>query len=350
MMNMKVSNGYNGGRGIEEDMSNNDYADYLNVGKTKLGLTKKIKKQFDETFKVDININHFCDVISGEGHEEDKIDSVYSSSLQSLVIFDRVSKNNPIYFKLGDEEYEFTKVYFEYKNKVIRAPSSIDVALTNEKGDVLFIESKLFEIIRDSVSKEDIEKNDNLCREIRASYFSNNENGYKEKLDFEKGDFKQLGIEDCPSWYGSKPEDDIVRKMIPINGNRYVYAYGIKQLLSHIIGILNYRNPDDNCSRQLKNKAKSIHFVTLINDLPNYPDVEPKEKIECFKNHYNTVVKFLKDNRKDKLRVGKKQVNLYDIMTYQNLYKMNKDYFSEIGKIVDIYHLNQDDKGNTTNE
>ena len=322
--------------------TNNKYARHLGFETTKVGINDAIKNTFKKVFDVDININHYLSVISGEGHEEDKIDSVYSSSLQSLLIFDKVSEERPIFFILGDNVYKFTEVYFEYKNKVIGYPSSVDVALSNKDGDVLFIESKLFEIVRDSINKDMVIEDgdsENKYRVIRPSYFSDDKNGYLHKLKLSKEDLLSIGIV-APEWYGGPVADSEIRSVKPIKNNEHTYPYGVKQFLSHAIGVLNYRKPNGACSRKLKDKTGSVHFITLINDLPGFTDDNAQEKINGFKNHCSQIVELL--NTKD-LRVGKQSLQLHEVLTYQDLFRLkeNAEYFSKIEKIVRIYKLDE---------
>ena len=139
----------------------------------------------NKIFGSSISCSQYDVVAHGEGNEEEKIDSIYSSSLQSLLFFYGVSKSNPIH--IGKDE--FNKVLFEYENPVIRYPSSVDVVLLNEKEQTIaFIESKFLEIIRDS--------NKDGNKVIGVSYFREKEkNGYNQSLKLEEADLKKLRIE-----------------------------------------------------------------------------------------------------------------------------------------------------------
>ena len=71
------------------------------------------KLDFDDYFETSLNCRHYEDVISGEGNEKDKIDTIYSSSLQSFIVFDHVSKENKIVLFFDKKPVEFDEVIFE---------------------------------------------------------------------------------------------------------------------------------------------------------------------------------------------------------------------------------------------
>ena len=181
------------------------------------------KESFEKYFNTSISCSNYESVISGEGNERDKIDTIYSSSLQSLLFFDQVSKQG-IKIKINNKEVLFNEVYFEYKNKVIGYPSSVDVVLVNRKtSSVCFVESKLLEIVRDSSTEGK--------KVIGISYFKDSGIGYKETLHLSKEELKRLNIrypENGP--YISEVSKDN-RSIDPLNGSTYVYSEGIKQVV-----------------------------------------------------------------------------------------------------------------------
>ena len=262
-------------------------------------------------------------VVNGQGQEKDKITSPYSSSLQSFLIFRKVSDKNPIYIN----EIPYTKVDFEVKNPVINYPSSIDVKLSNDNKDVLFIESKLYEVVRDS-SKAG-------TAEIGASYFSNHKNGYFKKLNIAYSDLESIGIKFLPgeTVYGKEDASKIKAKINNYNGNskvdaigdnKWVYSYGIKQILSHVIGILNYKG----------SPLEKRKFAYIYNTLPGFDEKDAIEKIENYNSHIETVCDKIKE-RNTKL----KTVLQKPIITYQELYtEENVAYFESVGKNICNYY------------
>lgn len=310
-----------------------EYCDYLNkelevslTGYKIDGRDFKCKKELLESiFEIHINCDDYSSVVNGEGKEDRKIDTAFSSSLQSLLVFSQVNRGKKIRFKLGNDVIDFTKAYFEYKNKVIGYPSSVDVVLQSENNDLLFIESKLFEPVYESdvVGKP----------VVGISYYKNGKNGFFAKLHFKnKETLKNLGI-NYPAEYGTNKEPETKKYSIDvIKGNKYVYSEGIRQCLSHLIGIQNIDNPDKNCSRELANiENKKSYFVTIVNKLPGYDD---DGRVANFIKHLDKVVEAVKENIKDSVRVCK-------TMTYQDLYYLNPDYFKDTKKVVEFYKLDK---------
>ena len=264
----------------------------------------------------------FLRVVSGEGNEDRKITTFYSSSLQSLLFFAGVSKTNPIVFN----GVEYTRALFEWRNPVLNKPSSIDVVLLGnldtDHPTILFIESKLYEIIRDSTTT-------GRCV-IGRSYFDN-PNGYG-KLGLNEKDYPVLGIEKNGEGKG------IVN---PVGSGKYVYSYGIKQALSHIIGILNFREKNAFAI----GTDYDIRFLTLINEMPGFTgNSDPVEKTTCFCNHYNTVIALLR--KKEPFQENKKpRIYLDDCISYQKFFqemqeseKTGKKYQIP-PKIINYYYL-----------
>ena len=297
-----------------------------------------IKKRIENTFDISLSNEEtelLKAVINGQGQEKDKITSAYSSSLQSFLIFRKVSEDNPITVN----KIKYTKVEFEVENSVIGYKSSVDVKLSNDEGNVLFIESKLYEVVRDSMPKGKGKL------EVGPSYFSNHESGYRKKLNFEIGDLREIGIE-FPlekEMYGisaSKIKKAIVEtckqkdgysKIDAIDCNEWVYSYGIKQILSHVIGILNYRE-------QKEHKGEKIRFAYIYNKLPGYAKEEKNamKKIDNYDHHVGKVYDRLKETLKE---------NPLDCFssTYQKIFKENEKekYFNEIGdRVCEYYKLN----------
>ena len=307
------------------------------------------KNFFNEKFGTTISCSQYDSVISGEGSEDKKIDSFYSSSLQSLLFFCGVSETNPLTY----ENVKYTKVYFEWENPVIGYPSSIDVVLVGKKDGkadgktvVLFIESKLYETIRDSNTKS--EKKSFV---IGKSYFSNSEKGYG-KLGLESDtDLEEIGIfQDRTTGKGYV---EPIKSDAGQEKNEFVYPGGIKQELSHIIGILNFM--DDPAGRKKYNtnalasdpleEDYEIRFLTLINAMPGYSETNAELKIKAFYNHYNKVIEKLKQIAREQ-KAGKKsllnldRITLEKCMTYQTFCKRIKGYTLPTD-VKRYYHLEE---------
>ena len=289
-----------------------------------------IKKLFEAEW---VECSQYEAVTSGEGNEKEKIDSAFSSSLQSLLFFAKVPKQGvKIRFGNGDECL-FHNVVFEYRNKVIGYPSSVDVVLYNEKA-ICFVESKLLEVVRDS--------NKDGKSVVGVSYFREEGVGYHETLGLEIDDLKKLKIKTPQENFlaevkGSGYKD---QKIEPISNNRFVYSEGIKQILSHLIGIASftkgesaYQMFEDPLPPEMRHSFEKHYYLELINGLPDFDgDKEAAEKLEDFQKHF----KATKDI------ITKKSgcpVDSMDIMTYQTLFMFgdNKKLVNEIVK--GYYHF-----------
>ena len=280
---------------------------------------------FENIFATTIHCDQYDVVAHGEGNEEEKIDSVYSSSLQSLLAFCGVDKSHPIRIEVNGEVYSFGRVHFEYKNEVIGYPSSVDVVLVDEeKKAIAFIESKFLEIVRDSTKK--------AKKVIGVSYFGLNvDGGYKKVFNLENEDYKNIGIvgpkqniNGAGNFYLEEVKGQSEHKgsVSPIGKNSYVYAEGIKQILSHIIGIQNFKknvrayDKTTDPLGDIDGGEYKIFYIELYNELP---ELEFAEKVlEDFKNHAEKVKEILD-----------KKEGLYDgflLMSYQDLFggKLNQ--------------------------
>lgn len=154
----------------------------------------------------------FMQAISGDGNELLKMDAVKSSSLCSLLFFYNLSSDEN--HKLTINDITYTKSYFEYKNKVYRNPSNMDVVLTNDSGDILFIECKFTEYFNADKA------------EISSSYFNKNESKKVMEKLLEKNILKALGNNKYSASFNGNP----------------IYATGLKQIVAHYVGVNNFRS------------------------------------------------------------------------------------------------------------
>lgn len=99
-------------------------------------LEKSISKTLISNFEIS-NKNLFNlkleQAISGDGSEDNKITNLRSSSLCSLLFFYNVSKDDKLDLELNGDICTFETSIFEFKNKVIKKPSNMDVVLLGYK-------------------------------------------------------------------------------------------------------------------------------------------------------------------------------------------------------------------------
>ena len=226
---------YNAFLVIPENCISNLFADKFNI-KDAIDLDK-----FHHAFRV-------C--TEGQGNELKSINNVVSSALLPLLTFFRLfGEKSGFSLKLNLEDYgpiEFDRCFFEVRNEVINFPSCIDVALySSEQKIILFLESKLSEYLRTSRNFE-----------IKEGYRSL----YSTEI------FKAiLGFGDI-TFDGSK----IKHK----NGKEKEYFEGIKQSISHLIGLVQgpslkqtgvyYPEGYFKAYKECYDNAETIYYSTII--------------------------------------------------------------------------------------
>ncbi len=242
----------------------------------------------------------FEESVSGDGNEITKIDALHSSSLCALLCFYNV-KNHPLEYK----GVTYDDAHFELKNKVERTPSNMDVVLTGKDGKgknaILFIECKFSEYLGNPTYK------------LGKTY---SEEPYKHIFD------------------GFEYE------------KQKVFQYGLKQLVTHYIGIRHFINDDkykesmshyyrENDPRiNLYRKFDVVSFAEVVFELPN--ENKYSSYLEATKNVFKVL-------EKEKIKDGL-DLNLLGTITYQYLFR---DYLdgrnSEVleDKVRAFYKLNK---------
>ena len=186
--------------------------------------------------------------LNGDGNElVSKACAVHSSSMLGYNFFHWISKNNPLTLKFEDKTIEYTKVLFEVKIPVLKRSRSanMDIVLTNDNNDILFIESKFLEYL--NLGKFDI--SDTYKRE--GAYYCNGKNWCTFISSLKTSEKKQ-------------------------------YWGGIKQEICHLIGLTNWINEKTTIEDVKFDKGKDIRFINLVFE-PN----EQYEEHEDFKKYRN---------------------------------------------------------------
>ena len=263
---------------------------------------KCIKRHFNFDDRFD---KYFEMATSGSGNEALKIDTIWSSSLLSLLFFyDAVVVNGGIEI----DGIVYTKCYFEFKNPVLQIhpeykhPSNMDCVLYSEKENaILFVESKFIEYVRD-FRKTKIHDTDNL----RSPY------GEKEQ-----------STKELATWFES-----IKTKFEPH------YYYGLKQMITHYSGVMNFCNhvfhPDMKKGIRNEiiasfNKNTTIGLMEVIYDVSQIKE----RKYENYYNNYESVQKSLFAKMKNDF------FKIHDGTTYQKLLLNKKNRVSKT--ILDFY-------------
>ena len=241
----------------------------------------------------------FLESISGDGNEGDKNYALKSSSLCALLFFYKVSKENPIHYK----GIEYTKAYFEVKNKVTSKPSNMDVVLigTKEERDdsILFIESKFSEFI--GTGEYSLAKT--YRREPYRHMFFNDVFNYDEQK---------------------------------------VFQYGLKQLITHYIGIRNFLTSEMDEYKKEMAKSYNGKIGNRVEVYKGYRNVGFLEIVfkmaEDDYKEYVSETKKVFDSLEREVAKDKMPLELYGTVTYQDFfptaYKKNLDQ-----RVKDYYRI-----------
>lgn len=302
---------------------------------------------------------------SGSGEEALKITTMHSSSLCSLLCFYGVSEENEedeeknkLVLELGNGEnkskYEFTESYFEFQNEVIagRQPSNMDVVLIGHlqnqenKNVVLFLESKFSEYLSASSSLE-----------ISMSY-RKNEYG---KIIYDR--LEKTGNYDVsvPKNKDGKEDEEaknfklVVKNEAAVEGGKKtpkktVYLEGIKQMISHYIGI---RNLLDRKLVRRRNCACHDKVVDLVKNgatvlLGTILFEDSYQGSKCFikyKESYGELVKELNEVTEDLVAntAGCKKgfTVLEEPLTYAGVFTTSPDNKFELDEKVKKYYFRE---------
>ena len=262
-----------------------------------------LKDIFD--IKDPIFCTKFCQAISGDGHEGSRITTLHSSSLLSLLVFYSVSEKNPIYFRIEGKKIKFTKSEFEVKNEVNEGSnnySNIDVVLSGEDS-TLYLESKFSEYL--NTGNKEVRKTD-YYREI-YSRLSNSLGNAQVELDMNK-------------WLLCKKK-----------GEKALYCEGIKQMVSHYLGI----DTEIKKGKRDEMKGKQVFLGEIIFDFSDKVKGS-KEKQKSYEEAY----KCLKEGLEICAAEDKNGLKITDLMTYQELLKLdeNKLFLNNLPERIRWYY------------
>ena len=227
-----------------------------------------LREGLKKIFKLDAVQDYdekFHSACFGKGNEYTEILRLHSSALCSFLFFSSISEKNPLTLSIEGKPSIFTTVLFEYKDTVIKssAPSCIDIVLVSQdRKTILFLESKFSEYLSSNEPKISIA--------YKTEYPELYNTNFLQKFGF-----------------AMKDKDAGYFTIYPTQGK--CYSEGIKQLISHYIGLEHFVNNDFCDDRSLPENAE----VYLGEILFDFSFAESKEKLAAYTETYKKVAKEL---------------------------------------------------------
>lgn len=289
---------------------------------------------------------------SGSGEEALKITTMHSSSLCSLLCFYGISDKNKLEIKLEDDKtYVFTESFFEFQNEVIkgRSPSNMDVVLVGYEKEninqkvVLFLESKFTEY--HSLSSSVSIANSYLANTYgKVIYNKLEKRGIYNIITSNKQDEKEFKF--------SVPQNQTQKNGKKVSKEN-VYLEGIKQMISHYIGVRNLldgnivssRNCDihNEIVKDINEKGAKVLLGTII-----FEDLYQESKyFNKYKDRYEEIAKIL--NEVSRLSDNEKNITsteqltiLEKPLTYAGVFLSEEGKQFELDEKVKKYYFGND--------
>ena len=181
---------------------------------------KKLKEVFD--IQSDSFNNKYYMAISGDGQEVKRISTLHSSSLAALLLLYSISKNKELKCSLDGKDYTFNDCFYEVKTNVKDSHySNMDVVLVGKNSEnkdiIFFLESKFREYLKTG-----------MCNNISLD-------AYEEIYD-------KLGLNNyaIPGLHFVNGTGKDNEKCLQIKSDTPQYCDGIKQMISHYIGVTHF--------------------------------------------------------------------------------------------------------------
>lgn len=239
----------------------------------------------------------YLQATSGDGQEARRIRTLHSSSLLCLLCFYGISEKRPLNINLEGRQITITSSRFEVKSLVgtdetgREHESNMDVVLCGKDGQtgkkvILFLESKFSEYLTWG-------KYSGISNYVYQKIYAQLE---------ESGVLERMGLkyEECPDKPGYSDLDSV-------KGKTMHYAGGIKQMVSHFLGVKN----------AAAGKQYEDYDIYLGEILFKFPDSieDAQRKFNDYDGLYKTLAKGLNQISEDKFKV------LGQCMTYQEVFK-----------------------------
>ena len=233
--------------------------------------------------------------INGDGNEKKRINVLHSSSLAALLFFYGIDKNHPLKLEIEGDDYTFDRSFFEVKTVVNGThQSNMDVVLEgkNVQGEsvALFLECKFSEYLNSG-------KYAGISAEV-----------YKQAYT-DLGLFKSSTLEPIMAKENNGELELSTSKP-------YHYCAGIKQMISHYMGVRNYAERGDNAlDENSQFKGKQPDVILLGEILFKFDEkVDPKGRYRIYAEDYRKLAKAINEkNTVKKLRM------LNDVLCYQDI-------------------------------
>ncbi len=233
--------------------------------------------------------------INGDGNEKKRINVLHSSSLAALLFFYGIDESHPLKLEIEGDDYTFDRSFFEVKTVVNGThQSNMDVVLEgkNVQGEsvALFLECKFSEYLNSG-------KYAGISAEV-----------YKQAYT-DLGLFKSSTLEPIMAKENNG-------KLELMTSKPYHYCAGIKQMISHYMGVRNYAERGDNAlDENSQFKGKQPDVILLGEILFKFDEkVDPKGKYRIYAEDYRKLAKAINEkNKVKKLRM------LNDVLCYQDI-------------------------------
>lgn len=251
----------------------------------------------------------FDEATDGDGQEARRIRTLHSSSLISLLCFYDVSALKPLRLTVDGRTVSFTTPCFEVKNPVgidesgQTHNSNIDVVLLGadlESGKpvVLFLESKFSEYLTWG-------KYSKISTRVYEKIYS---------LLSESGCLEQMGLK-----IDDNAEEEGYSVLSSIKGRTRHYAGGIKQMVSHFLGVQNVAN-------DYRDSGYDVYLGEILYSFPDSID-NNHDKFEDYCQLYGTLAKGL-NGLADNFKVVEQCFTYQDVFREYDLDHAVKTFYS----------------------
>lgn len=239
----------------------------------------------------------YQEAIAGDGQESRRIRTLHSSSLISLLCFQGISTSRPLLISIEGREIEFFESHFEKKNPIgcdetgKEHESNMDVLLMGRDKDtgrnvVLFLESKFSEYLTWG-------KYSDISNYVYGKTYAQLSDG---------GVLEKMGLK-----LEVNPDNPNYSDLASVKGKTLHYAGGIKQMVSHFLGVKNAADSDGY-------KGYDIYLGEILYKFPESMD-PAYGKFEDYNGLYKILAEGLNDLSEGKFKI------LGQCLTYQEVFK-----------------------------